>query len=305
MSMSHEYGPAEAEPFTPPIDQPAHELTGRARMAVVLGLAGSLALGACSSEQSPAETAPNAAPSAATSAYENPASPDATPPVEPEPTQTADASAERTPAQQRKAIVRTALKYVWGLDDDGNRKTGYKNDYKQKARAYTGMSDAELAEPNNVRPETDCGLYVSMVMRESGADPHYPKRETNIQQEYLREHSDPDDPDRLYDRLKVDSVSDLQAGDIAMYSRTIEKYYDANGTHVPAKDKKRGHTYLVLKSAGADGTYDNAAGEVNGSDDNPAASASWKDYSPKAVDIYLTYNDRGQQPFTFYRLRPQ
>lgn len=270
---------------------------------IAIGLAGAIALGGCSGDKPEGASREGQAAPAASTPFEGPTL-EPTDAAEPEATASNSKDAdEDEQANLRSAIVQTGLKYVWGVDDSGRRKTGFKNNYKQKARDYTGMSDAELAEPNNVMPETDCGLYVSMVMRESGADPEYPLRETNIQQAYLRANSKPDDANRKYDKLDVSKVEELRAGDIAMYSRTIEKFYDDDGKHVPAKDKKRGHTYLVIKSAGADGVYDNSEGEVNGSDDNPAASASWKDHSPQAVDISLTYNDRGPQPFDFYRLR--
>jgi hypothetical protein len=300
MSQSHEYLPVAADAdvaeqqYVPA--QAEQQYPARLPRFIAVGLAGAIALGGCSSEKAePTTPDTQPAPVASASRFQGPV-------VTPE-AQSSDALAEPEKGDRRSAIVQTALKYVWGVDDSGRRKTGFKNDYKQKARDFTGMSDAELNEPNNVMPETDCGLYVSMVMRESGADPEYPLRETNIQQSYLRKNSNPEDPNRKYDRVRVDSVDDLLAGDIAMYSRTIEKFYDQDGKHVPAKDKKRGHTYLIIKSAGSDGAYDNDNGRVNGSDDNPAASASWKDHSPQAVDITLKYQDQGAQPFDFYRPR--
>jgi len=63
--------------------------------------------------------------------------------------------------------------------------------------------------PNAPSNGADCGVFVGIVMRTSGADPDYPKVGTMAQQNYMQSH-----PDKYLFLTNLESTSDLQPGDI-------------------------------------------------------------------------------------------
>lgn len=94
---------------------------------------------------------------------------------------------------------------------------------------------------------TDCGKYVSTVMRASGADPDYPPAGTSIQRDYVMNSS-------KYTIINTKSPSDLQPGDILVYS--------GSGSY--------GHTMIYIGDQG---------------DGNVAVEASLGDHPPRYANI--------------------
>lgn len=112
------------------------------------------------------------------------------------------------------SIAQEALKLAWPDDSHG---TTPKPEYQQAINDFNkGMTPA------------DCGVFVATVMRASGADPNYPQSGTSLQEAYVRSH-----PDK-YDVVdKVNSISDLQPGDILIVNQG-----DGAGGN--------GHTYIFV-----------------------------------------------------------
>jgi hypothetical protein len=93
---------------------------------------------------------------------------------------------------------------------------------------------------------TDCGVFVSTVMRSSGADPNFPLRGTGMMQSYLR-------GSEKYETFSPSSVGDLQSGDILflnghIFIYTGERHSGTDGSSQGASLSTRppsGHiTYL-------------------------------------------------------------
>jgi hypothetical protein len=93
--------------------------------------------------------------------------------------------------------------------------------------------------------------------------------------------SDTSNPDRKYDKVKIDDPSQLRPGDILIFSKT----YDDKGDNNPANDDKDGHTYLFTGSAGPDG-------KPGTSDDIKAVGASWSNHVPQRVGVDLSQSGR-------------
>lgn len=91
-------------------------------------------------------------------------------------------------------IVQTALNLAWPT----NKGMTPKQEYLDALRKYNpGVNGA------------DCGVFISTVMKASGADPNYPVSGTNIQENYVRSH-----PEKYDVVNSVSSTADLQPGDI-------------------------------------------------------------------------------------------
>lgn len=97
---------------------------------------------------------------------------------------------------------------------------------------------------------TDCGVFVSTVMRSSGVDPEYPLRGTSTQLPYVLSSS-------KYKTFTAQSESELQPGDIMI---------------------RDGHTYIYV------GSY--TAPEDN--KEYKAVGASWYTRPPSGHDLYLS-----------------
>lgn len=97
-------------------------------------------------------------------------------------------------------IVSMAIKLSWPTERGRNPKPEYKEAMiKSNPAGYAGTGG--LGD--------DCGVFVSTVMRESGADKKYPPSGTSIQADYVR--ANPDQYDIAED---VASFGELQPGDI-------------------------------------------------------------------------------------------
>ena len=102
---------------------------------------------------------------------------------------------------------------------------------------------------------TDCGVFVSTVMRSSGVDPEYPLRGTSTQLPYVLSSS-------KYKTFTAQSESELQPGDIMI---------------------RDGHTYIYVGSYTA--PKDNK--------EYKAVGASWYTRPPSGHDLYLSGEGNG------------
>ena len=114
----------------------------------------------------------------------------------------------QTTGCSKNNIVSTALSLAWP-------------NFINKTRGIT-KSDAatayQTAMPlyNNSKGDdewTDCGVFVSTVLRDSGADTNYPLIGTSIQQNYIENHPE------IYQIINVENTSSLQPGDIFVNSQ--------------------------------------------------------------------------------------
>lgn len=114
---------------------------------------------------------------------------------------------------------------------------------------------------------TDCGVFVSTVMRSSGVDPDYPLRGTSIQLPYVKNSP-------KYHTFVPSSESELQPGDILI---------------------RDGHTYMYV------GPY---TAERDGKE-YKAVGASWFSRPPSGHTLYLSGNSSSDisssDPFTVAR----
>ena len=100
------------------------------------------------------------------------------------------------------SIVETAKSLAW---EDGRRvgNGGEKEEYRNARQQHNPEAGGDY---------TDCGKYVSTVMRMSGADPNYPPAGTVNQRPYVLSH-----PEKYYTK-ESPSMSDLQPGDILVFN---------------------------------------------------------------------------------------
>ena len=160
--------------------------------------------------------------------------------------------------------IQTAIGLAWPQPwkDDKNTASEKRKYPQTPTAAYVsamqkynpGVYDAKAAVGSG-RWGDDCGIFVSTVMRASGADPDYPPSGTMAQQSYVKSH-----PDKYTIINNITSTAQLQPGDILIINQ---------GSGAGAS----GHTYLYLgKQAGG---YD-------------SASASLGDHSGELGNSYFT-----------------
>lgn len=113
-------------------------------------------------------------------------------------------------------IVDTAMLLSW--DGHGHNKSDPKPEYVV-AMKEVGTYFAPCRNSNDCAPiGASCDIFVSTVIRYSGADPSFPMTGPGIQENYMRAHSD------KYMEVEASDVSDLLPGDILV---TTE-----NGRHI-------------------------------------------------------------------------
>lgn len=96
--------------------------------------------------------------------------------------------------------VLKALEYSWSE----SRKLEPKPEYAAAVQQYN---------PNASAAGADCGVFVGIVMKASGADPDYPSVGTSVQMEYVKNH-----PEK-YDVTDNFEVRDLLPGDILIVNK--------------------------------------------------------------------------------------
>lgn len=159
--------------------------------------------------------------------------------------------------------LNTAMSYAWP--------TYHAAPYTDFEPAYqTAVSDAQtkgVYVGGDQKPGMDCGGFVTLVMRNSGADPNYNDKAgpTTVQQQYLEDHPE------LYQKIgqKTDT-KDLQPGDIGINSE---------------------HTFIYAGDRGFP-NFNAISASVCGSSNSCRA--------PMASTAYFS-NSAGM--FTFYRLK--
>ncbi|MGP9816925.1 transglycosylase SLT domain-containing protein [Glutamicibacter sp. 363] len=88
---------------------------------------------------------------------------------------------------------------------------------KDKARPEFVEAASKLSKDWHTAYFTDCGVFVSTVMRTSGADPTFPKRSTPVMLNYVRNSE-------KYDTFIPKSEADLKAGDVLVLNGHIYLY---------------------------------------------------------------------------------
>jgi hypothetical protein len=128
------------------------------------------------------------------------------------------------------AVAQQAIELAW---PDASHGITPKPSYADAIKKY-----------NEGQNPADCGVFVSTVMRSSGADPDYPPIGTSVQEEYVRSN-----PDK-YDVVdKVNSTSELQPGDILIVNQGAGQGSD-------------GHTYIFVGKQPPNG-YNQASASLN------------------------------------------
>lgn len=155
-------------------------------------------------------------------------------------TGTGGAATSRATCIASSGVVQAALNMAWPGPHSPQNEA--KPEYIEALKKYnpSGLSAASLG--------ADCGIFVSTVVRASGADSEYPISGTSLQAEYVRAH-----PEKYDVVERVQSTADLQPGDILI----------VNGPG--GGDGGNGHTYIFVgKQSGGD--YNQASASYNSSD---------------------------------------
>lgn len=112
-------------------------------------------------------------------------------------TDSTNSSCGGTSGASSSKIVSKALELAWPTPHGTQNKPEYQQALANKAWNPSGNSGA------------DCGVFVSVVMRSSGADPNYPPIGTSEQAQYVKTHGD-----KYQVMEKANSTADLKPGDI-------------------------------------------------------------------------------------------
>lgn len=111
------------------------------------------------------------------------------------------------------SIVQKALELAWPQPfRDANPPQPGRNGPTYPTDAYE-RAVAQFNRGNTGLRSIDCGVFVSTVMRASGADPDYPPVGTSVQYTYLVNHPE------LYQIIRNPTQADLQPGDILIITR--------------------------------------------------------------------------------------
>ncbi len=192
---------------------------------------------------------------AATKAIEAavPASGGSAPAATSSPAPSPDSDSSCAPTGSIEAAVQKALEYSWS---DGRKGLEMKPSYKEAVEA----AQAKKEYVGGYRyPGIDCGGFITLVMRNSGADPNYnPKKSNTIgQKAYLKSS-------QKYENLgDLTDVSKLQPGDIAVNDSHTYMYVGSqpdfhgnsasaslDGYAPTANSAYFGFTWFRLKSGG-------------------------------------------------------
>jgi len=118
-------------------------------------------------------------------------------------------------------ILQTALNFAWpDVVDEGKWQ---KADAKQEYVTAMAMHSNITKDTDAIAPFSDCGRFISNVMRSSGADPDYPLVSTPVQEKYVR--SKPD----LYQIIENPTLSDFQPGDIIIWPAHTAMFTGVSG----------------------------------------------------------------------------
>jgi N-acetylmuramoyl-L-alanine amidase len=153
-----------------------------------------------------------------------------------------------------------AIELAWPTPGHGKNKGDAKPIYVDVSEKLDGrQSETDFY--------SDCGVFVSTVMRSSGADTKYPDRGTYRQLPYLLKNSQ--GPNAKYTQIKTKETGKLKPGDILIFSTY------AGGP---------GHVYMFTGKPG---------------DKYNSRSASFHDHVPEATKAYF---EQGSHTFSIFRL---
>lgn len=124
-----------------------------------------------------------------------------------------------------QAIVQKAKEYSW---PDGSHGSSEKPEYK------TALGNKSWNPTGN--NGLDCGVFVALVMRSSGADADYPGIQTGTQLDYMKQHSD-----KYQEVPNQGNTSNLKPGDILVSD---------------------GHTYIFSGTDGQQGGFDSYSASI-------------------------------------------
>ncbi|MGP5015090.1 transglycosylase SLT domain-containing protein [Glutamicibacter ardleyensis] len=114
-------------------------------------------------------------------------------------------------------IVETSAKLAWDKYVEMPYTSSAYAYGKTKARPEFVEASSKLSKDWHTAYFTDCGVFVSTVMRTSGADPTFPKRSTTVMLDYVRKSA-------KYDTFYAKSEADLKPGDILVLKGHIYLY---------------------------------------------------------------------------------
>jgi len=162
-------------------------------------------------------------------------------------------------------IIQTALSLAWpeSYDKDTNRASEHRDHPQTPTAAYAAALKKynpavydENAPVGSGRWGDDCGIFVSTVVRASGADPNYPQSGTMNEERYVKDH-----PEKYTIIANITSTAQLQPGDILI----VNVGTGAGGL---------GHTFIYLGKQS--GGYDSA--EASLGDHSGELSNAWLNF---------------------------
>ena len=162
-------------------------------------------------------------------------------------------------------IIQTALSLAWPepFDKDTNKESEQRKypqtptaAYLAALKKYNPADYTESAPVGSGRWGDDCGIFVSTVVRASGADPNYPQSGTMNEERYVKDH-----PEKYTIIANITSTAQLQPGDILI----VNVGTGAGGL---------GHTFIYLGKQS--GGYDSA--EASLGDHSGELSNAWLNF---------------------------
>ena len=144
-------------------------------------------------------------------------------------------------------IVQTAMNLAWETPQKSHSSSNFKAESKPEFVSAMAQYNPGPANYLGHYAYADCGVFVSTVMRASGADPEFPEAGTSTIMPYLKNSS-------KYTNLGTPDPSKLQPGDlliyrngsgghISIYSGPIGEYNGEQITMIDASLRKRVPSY--------------------------------------------------------------
>ena len=156
------------------------------------------------------------------------------------------------------AISKTALELAWHHYDTDSLTKSYFAAEKRTSTRKTGTAKYQdaLRQVNNVGDQSDCGRFVSTVLRSSGVDPNFPSVGTSAILSYLKNQTS------LYEAIpNTGDTSILQSGDILSVPGHIKLVVSINGKLQEVQASLNGHApetsdgIGITDNRGKDGKY--------------------------------------------------
>ena len=148
------------------------------------------------------------------------------------------------------SITKTAMSaYTWPKPDCSQTAD---NETRSNCHDARAAYKTDIVNPGGLDALTDCGTFVSTVMRKSGVDANYPVVSTGTQITYLRDH-----PEKYHITESPKSTKQLTSGDILIWSEgssghTMIYLGEAGGAYPRADASLHGHTPQMNTPGGVD-----------------------------------------------------